>query len=239
MDHELQPFAATYDALTLKSKTFKRIAETYSLSEKRVLDVGCGVGSHMQRFGTSSVGLTTNPKEVALGKIINRDIRLGNVERINEIFDETEKFDVIWCNNIFEHLLSPHAFLVNLKKFSHDDTLIILGTPMIPWPPFLMRIKKFRGALATPHINFFTYDSYRYTVLFAGWQIETLSSFIFGSKLLNTLTARFVPHLYMVAKNNTTYRYHQKKLKEWEDDSLYQPLIEIMNPKIDSPISQK
>jgi SAM-dependent methyltransferase len=231
MEHELLAYSKKYDALTLQSKTFKRIAKTYDLQNKRVLDIGCGVGSHMQRFGASSVGLTTNPKEVSLGKEINRDIRLGNVERLNEILSGGEVFDVIWCNNIFEHLLSPHAFLVNLKKYSHENTIIILGTPMIPVLPALMHIKKFRGALATPHINFFTYDSYKYTALYAGWKIETISPFFFSSDILNFLVRRFIPHLYLVAKNDTTYRYHTKKLKEWEHDPLYQPLIEIMNPK--------
>jgi SAM-dependent methyltransferase len=230
MEHELKAYADKYDVLTLQSKTFKRIAKIYNLKEKRVLDIGCGVGSHMQRFGPKSVGLTTNPKEVSLGAVINRDIRLGNVERLSDIFSEEEQFDVIWCNNIFEHLLSPHAFLVYLKKYSHENTIIILGTPMIPVIPGLMRIKKFRGALATPHVNFFTYDTYKYTALYAGWKIQTISPFLFASNLLNFFARRFMPHLYLVAKNDTTYRYHVKKLKEWEDDSLYQPLIKIMNP---------
>lgn len=230
MEHELEEFTARNDKLVLKSATFKRIADTYSLSGKRVLDIGCGVGSYMQRFGGNSVGLTTDPKEVALGQIIGRDIRLGNVERLRELFPEEERFDVIWCNNILEHLLSPHAFFVNLKKISNQDTIIIFGTPMVPALPFLMRLRKFRGALASPHINFFTYDTYKLTAAYAGWKIKTLSPFVFSSTLLNGITKRFAPHLFLVAQNDTSYRYPPKKINEWEDDELYQPLIKIMNP---------
>jgi len=200
------------------------------LSQKRVLDIGCGVGSHMQRFGPGSVGITTNPHEVDLGKEINRDIRLGNVEKLAAAMPPTEKFDVIWCNNIFEHLLSPHAFLVHLKTHAHADTIIILGTPMVPAISALMRIKKFRGALATPHVNFFTAKTYALTVRYSGWSTQTITPYFTHSTLINTLLRPIMPHLYLVAKNDTQYKYHPKKLKEWEHDEHYQGLIEIMNP---------
>lgn len=230
MEHPLRAYAEKYDQLTLQSKTFVRIAKTYNLKNKRVLDIGCGVGSHMQLFGPHSVGLTTKPEEVTLGIVIDRDIRLGNAEKIDSIFKEQEYFDVIWCNNIFEHLLSPHAFLVKLKKISHSDTLLIIGTPMIPYIPLLMKIKKFRGALASAHVNFFSKETYYHTVMFAGWHVDLISPFKFSNSLLNKLTSSFTPHLYLIAKNNLSYRYDSKKLKEWEYDEHYSQLIEIMNP---------
>lgn len=101
----------------MQSKTFARIAKLYNLPNKRVLDIGSGVGSYMQRFGPNSVGITTRQDEVDLGKQISRDIRFANAETLKEKLSPDEKFDVIWCNNIFEHLLSPHSFLVNLKNF--------------------------------------------------------------------------------------------------------------------------
>jgi len=228
-EHELLEYSQTHDKQVLQSTTFKRIATDFSLANKKVLDIGCSVGSHMQRFGAGSVGITTNPKEVSLGKVIHRDIRLGNVERLDEVLQSEEAFDVIWCNNIFEHLLSPHAFLVNLKRFATPDTIIILGTPMVPWPTQLMLFRRFRGALASAHVNFFTKKTYTLTVKFTGWSVENISTYKTPSKLLNLLLTPFWPHLYLIAKNDSAYRYHKKKLNEWEHDPLYQPLIEIMN----------
>jgi SAM-dependent methyltransferase len=230
MEETLLEFSHRYDEITMRSRTFKRICDTHNLSEKRVLDIGCGVGSHMQRFGPGSVGITSNPHEVTLGKEINRDIRLGNVELLAEAMPASEKFDVIWCNNIFEHLLSPHAFLVHLKTHAHPDTIIILGTPMVPTPSLLMKIKKFRGALASPHVNFFTAKTYELTTQFSGWDIQTITPYYTSSSLINSLIKPFMPHLYLVAKNNTDYRYPPKKLKEWEYDPHYQGLIKVMNP---------
>lgn len=231
MNTDLLEYTKTNDEQVLQSKTFARIAKLYDLPNKRVLDIGCGVGSHMQRFGAGSIGLTTNPDEVVVGQKINRDIRLGNVEKLSAALPQTEQFDVIWCNNIFEHLLSPHAFLVYLKQVAHADTVLVLGTPMVPTVPSLMRLRQFRGALATPHVNFFNYKTYELSVTFAGWTVQTLSSFYFRIPLLNYLVKPIWPHLYLVAKNDPTYRYHEKKLKEWKDDPLYDDMIAIMNPK--------
>ena len=230
MEETLLEFSHRYDAITMQSRTFKRICDTYNLAEKRVLDIGCGVGSHMQRFGSDSVGITSNLHEVDLGKEINRDIRFGNVEELAQVMPESEKFDVIWCNNIFEHLLSPHAFLVHLKRHAHPGTLIILGTPMVPAVPALMALQKFRGALASPHINFFTAKTYELTVQFSGWDIQTISPFYSNLPIINTLMKPIMPHLYLVAQNNADYRYPPKKLKEWEHDPYYHDLINIMNP---------
>lgn len=226
---DLLAYTEQNDKKVIDSKTFRNICESYDLQNKRVLDIGCGFGSHMQRFGENSVGITTNTDEVEVGKVINRDIRLGNVETLQRTLPSNEKFDVIWCNNIFEHLLSPHSFLVNLKPYADESTLIILGTPMVPTPASLMRLKKFRGALASPHINFFTKETYNLTVKYAGWSPLKISPFKFKLELLNSITSKSWPHLYLVAKNNTNYTYPPKKMKEWEDADLYQPLIQIMN----------
>lgn len=213
----------------LHSKTFFRIATHFNLSQKRVLDLGCGYGEYMQRFGPDSLGITTTPEEVTYGKTVKRDIRFGNVESLDSVLDINEKFDVIWCNNILEHLLSPHSFLVSLKKFSHDDTELLLGTPMIPFPSQLMRVKKFRGALASPHINFFTKKTYECTLRFAGWKVLDNRPFISSIHMLDTLLAPAAPHLYIHCKNNQNYKYPPKKLHEWENDPKYSSLIQIMN----------
>lgn len=229
MQSETNTAIGKRDRDVMNSTTFKRIANTYNLQNKRVLDIGCGFGEYMQRFGPTSVGITTTPEEVDYGKTVGRDIRFGNVERLAEAIEPHERFDVIWANNIFEHLLSPHAFLVHLKKFANEDTVVILGTPMVPFFPQLLTVKKFSGALASPHVNFFTKKTYELTLQFAGWTPKNIQPFYFSSNLLDTTFAPFAPHLYLTAQNDSSYQYPPKKIKEWENDSLYQDLIQIMN----------
>ncbi len=212
----------------LQSKTFKRIADYYQLQNKRVLDLGCGYGEYMQRFGQNSIGITTTPEEVEYGKRINRDIRLGNIEQLADHLSTTEKFDFIWCNNILEHLLSPHAFLVKLKRFADSNTKLIIGTPMVPYVPQLMNLPKMSGALASPHINFFTKKTYRLTAEFAGWSVESTRPFLFSNKILDESVNNLMPHLYLIAENNASYKYPPKKLHEWEHDEAFKELLAIM-----------
>ncbi len=212
----------------IASRTFRNIAETLGLKEKRVLDLGCGYGEYMQRFGKDSVGITTTPAEVAYGESHHIDLRAGNVELLHQTIASTENFDAFWANNLFEHLLSPHAFLVHLKQFAKDDTLLILGVPMVPKIEPLMKIKKFRGSLASPHINFFTKKTFQLTIERAGWDVIDNRSFFLPVPALDRIISPLMPHLYIVAKNNPHYTYPPKKVKEWEDDGHYADLLKIM-----------
>jgi SAM-dependent methyltransferase len=210
------------------SSTFARIAKTYDTYNKKVLDMGCGYGEYMQRFGKNSVGITTTQGEVDYGKAHNIDIRFGNVELLKNTLPVQKEFDMFWGNNLFEHLLSPHAFLVNLKQYAKDDAILILGVPMVPKVVSLIKLKKFRGSLASPHINFFTKDTFKLTVERAGWNVLDIRSFAFSSPTLDHATSSLIPHLYLVAQNNPNYEYPVKKVKEWQDDTHYADLLSIM-----------
>lgn len=214
--------------LTKNSKTYARIARILGFAEKRVLDMGCGFGEYMQRMRKDSVGITTNPDEVDYGKRHNIDLRLGNVEKLKETIRPEERFDMFWGNNLFEHLLSPHAFLVHMKEFSTPDTRIVLGVPVVPKIETMMKLRKYRGPLASPHVNFFTKRTLSLTAQYAGWKVEQIRPFIFSNKFLDSLVSNFAPHMYVVAKNIDDYRYPPKKMKEWVHDPMYQDLIKIM-----------
>ena len=209
------------------SKTFSKIIKTFNLKNKKVLDLGCGNGEYLINFGGNSLGVTTTKPEVDYGRKNNLNIVYGNAELINKM-DLNEKFDVIWANNLFEHILSPHAFLIKLKTISNDKTTLILGVPVIPKIIFLLNLKKFKGSLASNHINFFTKKSLELTVERAGWKIKGTKSFVFGNKFLDKIfTLFFSPHIYIIAKNDIDFKYPVKKIKEWESDLYYKNLLNI------------
>lgn len=211
------------------SRTFRNILDLYNLSNRSVCDIGCGFGEYLRFFGEGSVGVTTTSDEVEYGKNNNLRIVFGNAERIDIVFSQGEKFKAVWANNLFEHLLSPHAFLMNLKKISNDKTFVILGVPVIPKIESLLRLSWFRGSLATNHVSFFTNKTLGLTVMRSGWSIETVRPFIFKNKFLDILVRPFAPHLYVVANNNQNFVYPSKKLKEWIGDKYYESLLEITN----------
>ncbi len=212
-----------------KSRTFANICNIFALRDKSVLDVGCGYGQYLKHFGSGSMGITTANEEVEFGNQNNLKIVFGNAEHLDVSMGGG--FRAIWANNIFEHLLSPHAFLMNLKKFSSNDALIIIGVPVVPKIISLINIKWWRGVLASNHINFFTHITLCLTVKMAGWDVVYTRPFIFKNRFLDLLMRPFAPHMYVVAKNNPDYKYPAKKIHEWIEDEHYDELLKITKQK--------
>jgi len=200
-----------FDAVS-SSKTFRNIRRRFDLENKSVLDIGCTSGEFLTHFGPGSVGLTIIPEESDNGRQLELDVRVANIEDDDFILEE--KFDVIFANNIFEHMQLPHNFLIKIKSFLKPKGLLILGVPCIPTLSPLMRLNKFRGALASLHINFFTRATLIKTVEYAGWKVEEARGFRFLNKMIDYLLNPIYPHFYVVARPDNEFRYSEKRMKE-------------------------
>jgi SAM-dependent methyltransferase len=190
------------------SKTFRNLRRAYRLEEKAVLDVGCSYGEYLSHFGPESTGITINPEEAVEGRRRGLDMRVGNAE--GELPIE-KTYDAIYCSNLLEHLYSPHAFLYRSRKALSPTGTLILGVPVLPFPRFLTCFKKFHGALAGAHINFFVKDSLAYTVQRAGWHIKCIRGFHFSSALFDTAIGFLYPHLYVIAETDPSFSYGSKR----------------------------
>lgn len=195
-----------------RSKTFRNIISTFSLDQKSVLDIGCSYGEFLTHFGKGSVGISISNEEVAYGKEHGLDIRYGNIEE--GALPLTREFDVIFANNIFEHLYSPHDFLNKIKKHLTHNGILILGVPCIPKIVSLVHIRKFRGAFAEQHINFFTKDTLTHTAIRAGWNPSTVRGFHFASPILDHMLDPIYPHFYLVATVDQNFQYSEKRMRE-------------------------
>lgn len=195
-----------------RSKTFKNILDILDLRKKSVLDVGCTYGEFLRYFGPNSLGVTIVKEETDYAVRKGLRVITGNVE--DKDFKLDERFEVIFANNIFEHLYSPHRFLVRMKENIREDGVLILGVPCIPKIVWLLKLRKFRGSLASNHVNFFTYDSLVKTVERAGWDVKECRSFHFKNKFLDRIVRSITPHFYVVAKCRKGFEYSQKRKKE-------------------------
>jgi SAM-dependent methyltransferase len=197
-----------------KSKTFRNIAGEFHLGSRKVLDVGCSYGEFLAHFGKESVGVTIVKEEAEYGKTKGLRIVEGNIESDVLNIATEEKFDVIFANNIFEHLLSPHLFLQKIRRHIKEDGILILGVPCVPFFSFLMKMRKFRGALAGSHINFFTKKTLALTVMRGGWRIKEERSFHFKNVFFDTLLGPIVPHFYVIAVPDKNFHYNEKHLRD-------------------------
>jgi SAM-dependent methyltransferase len=212
------------------SGTFNRIVSAFNLNNKKVLDLGCGYGEYLACFGPLSQGITTTKDEVSYGNSKGLNIVEGNVEKIDELAIAKD-FEAIWANNLFEHLLSPHAFLMNLKKVTKKDAVLILGVPVIPKWHWLVFFNKFRGTLASNHISFFTRESLKLTAERAGWRVIEARGFV-SPPWIDRFIKSFIPHIYVVATNDSGFKYPEKKMKEWLGQSHYDKLLDITGQRV-------
>ncbi len=209
-----------------KNKTFTRIINKYNLNKKKVLDIGCSYGEFLVLMGSESVGLNSTQEEKDYADKIGLKMIKGNAELVDEVVQE--KFEVLWANNLFEHILSPHAFLIRLKKISHSDTKLILGVPVVPRIHSLLKLNLFRGSLASLHINFFTKKSLELTAEFAGWKKIESRPFKFENKFLDNLFSFIAPHIYLILENDSSWKYAEKKVHEWESEEMYQKYLKML-----------
>lgn len=201
-DAEIENIDARFRAVG-RSRTFRNIVSTLALHKKSVLDIGCSFGEHLAHFGPGSTGVTITPEDAAEGVRRGLDVRIGDAEGKLPI-DTT--YDAIYCSNLLEHMQAPHRFLCDIRSVLKPDGLLILGVPVIPFPPMLLRLRKFRGALAVSHINFFTGDSLILAAERAGWHLQDIRGFRLRKAWLDRLAFYFYPHLYVIAKPNTDFK---------------------------------
>jgi len=180
------------------SKTFQNIIKIFGLDKKSVFDIGCSNGEFLIHFGKDSVGINITQAELEYGRSKGLDMRYGNIE--SKDFNIEETFDVIFANNVFEHMYAPHDFLNNIKKYLKEGGVLVLGVPCIPSIKYLLRFSKFRGSLAITHINFFTRQTLIKTVERGGWKVLDARGFRFSNKFIDKLLNPIYPHFYVVAR---------------------------------------
>jgi 2-polyprenyl-3-methyl-5-hydroxy-6-metoxy-1,4-benzoquinol methylase len=100
----------------------------------RILDVGCGEGfalAEFQRRGWEVEGIDHSVEGL---KRMNRRL-LGYVEQ-GDVFELLERriqndktYDVVWLNNVLEHVTDPLVLLKALRRLIADDGVLVVTVP--------------------------------------------------------------------------------------------------------------
>jgi SAM-dependent methyltransferase len=126
-------------------------------SSKRVLSIGCGYGEDLyflkKKFNCFVEGI--EPSKIASGYGENVfDIKINNI-LLEEYFPKN-KFDVIICSHVLEHVDDPIIFLKKIKKLLFPTGLFYVETPNILEPTGKFSLNKF---LYSEHLqNFSIYN---------------------------------------------------------------------------------
>ncbi|MFX0103636.1 MAG: class I SAM-dependent methyltransferase, partial [Candidatus Hodarchaeota archaeon] len=99
-----------------------------NVSGKEVLGIGMGWGQDLnavKELGAHVTGCDPNPCSSQIGEECGFDV-------VNDYFDPSlfdEKFDIVLCNEVLEHVDDPIDFLSNVKEVIKPEGLIFIKVP--------------------------------------------------------------------------------------------------------------
>jgi len=215
MIEERSPFDAQETKRILKKffssvpNSVKILIEKYDFDKKKVLDIGCMYGQTLFCWGEGE-GIDVYKPAGEFLKSLGVKINILNVE---EGFSglNAKHYEAIYCNNLIEHLVAPHLFLMRLNAlFVSQSGILAIGIPVVSsifsW---LWKAFGIKGWLAKEHVNFFTVRTARLTLERAGFEIiDQWSPGIYRfSRFLSKISVGLVPHCLFICRKKKDFNY--------------------------------
>jgi len=98
------------------------------IGERRVLDVGCGVGRYLENFSEESTGIEFSVPSIKKCRKKGLKVIRGDVNKGLSV--KSKQFEVIFASHIIEHVESPFYFLEEANRVLKPNGMIILGFPV-------------------------------------------------------------------------------------------------------------
>ena len=186
----------------------------YGIDRLKTLDVACGSGLHLRHLGPGSLGLDMDPQRASDTGL---PVRTWNFED-GIPADLHGSFDAVWCSNFLEHVLAPHAFLIELRRALRPSGWLFVVVPAT----FRSRRGPWVGAYAADHVNFFRPHTLRLTAERAGYEIATVAAPSFPRLPLKAARALcpVTPVLFLAARLIDGFQYPDKAHKVLVDDEI-------------------
>jgi len=124
---------------------------------KKVLEIGCGLGTETINFARAGADVTVvELSEASMGLAIARThvyglqdkitFHTGNAEELDKIL-APQKFDLIWSFGVIHHSPNPEKIVQCIKKFMHEKTEFrVMVYHKYSWKVFWILLKFGKGA---------------------------------------------------------------------------------------------
>ena len=192
-----------YRSNKLREERLKFLFDNISFNRGTILDIGGGDGFLLDGLDSTLWNkVMTEPGD--LSKIANgKNIKVFK-QGIEE-FDYPEKFDIIMCVSVLEHLLNPRIVIKKISKSLADDGLLFLEVPNSLTPS--IKISEF---YSFEHVCGFTLNSLQFLLNDEGFKVIEIDDNI------------SIPNLRIVAKRDY-------QLNDTPPKSDYSKIIDVVN----------
>jgi len=127
-----------------------------SLKYNKLCDVGCGPGFLLSGIKNKKLfGIENDQSAIRTASKYAKIYKMD----LNKKFKIKDKFDVVVCYHVIEHIKNPVTFLNNLKKILKKNGYLIIGTPDFDSAMARRYKNKYRLLHDKTHISLFSLDS--------------------------------------------------------------------------------
>ncbi|MCG2616853.1 methyltransferase domain-containing protein [Terrimonas sp. NA20] len=131
------------------------VLKNQATPQSKVLDVGCGNGvisRHLGTMGYNVLGIDVSEKTIEMARSLTKtpNVKFATISA-EQLVADGQKYDVIICSEVLEHLTDPSALLKTLHETLADDGKLIVTVPNGKGPRELfvtrpvLRMRKNRG----------------------------------------------------------------------------------------------
>ncbi len=177
------PYRERYKASIMSDQTFAagRYAELSTIlkryapallppHQKRLLDIGCGVGDLLQ--AAKAAGWQVTGTEIADRAIAQADATVKNEILLGDILQlrlPANAYDVITSYHVIEHLLNPVEVLSTIYRLLRPGGMALIETPNFGGLGARIRGKHWSHIIPPEHLTYFESGSLRYALKQAGF----------------------------------------------------------------------
>lgn len=138
---------------------------TGSLVGKNIVDIGSAEGhliSTLKKSGANKV-IGVEPSNIRR----NASIKIGDdIECSEKNVPESEKYSIVTCSHVLEHVTDPTQFLFSLRHLLENDGIVFIEIP-VEHTPAMSRVDE-------PHLQFFSIKAFAECARKAAYEVVTL-----------------------------------------------------------------
>ena len=101
----------------------KFLQRKFDFGSKEIVDIGCSYGQTLFYWGNGSVGIDISEDMASLPRSLGYEVFFTNIEDRLAPGEWADRFDGVYTNNLVEHVLAPHLFLLRIHKILKPDGL--------------------------------------------------------------------------------------------------------------------